>query len=284
MYKKVLFGLSVGAVGGVVALVLATIALAQFAPVWDGAFEVTPPGTEAVSNGPARFWELKTAIRERLDVQHRFGTFTDFDDDGIHRNGSAWAWEVADCVAAGVDLAHEEGRICYQTSDQSLWVTNDNIVPGTPAWERAVALPENAIILWDQANGDEDCDGVTAAGTCPCGFTEVAAFNNLTIRGADVFGAPVNADIPDGPGVSCTGGAAPAGCGAPAGVTAYNDIIETNELATHDHTLDMDTNEVPTNFTYRGGAAAVGVVTTNTTGSDDEHYHPFRTVLFCRKT
>ncbi len=36
-----------------------------------------------------------------------------------------------------------------------------------------LAVPQNGIILWAQANGDEDCNGVfDTVGTCPCGFEE----------------------------------------------------------------------------------------------------------------
>ena len=70
------------------------------------------------------------------------------------------------------------------------------------------------------------------SGSCPTGTTEYTAARGIGIRGADVNSDDVN--VPDGPGVRCVGGSAPAGCGAPDS-SNYSDFISTSEMPLHDH-------------------------------------------------
>jgi hypothetical protein len=161
---------------------------------------------------------------------------------------------------------------------------NDNWV------QFASKIPENAIILWDQATGDEDCDGTPSAAEgdrCPCGYTEVTGLMGLTLRIADPNGD--YAAIPDVPGNACDeqfGTGEGTGCSAPK-TGAYDDVTDPNEGPTHNHTFDVD------NWGISGNG--VGILTgdqdegDNTTvihnaGSDDPHYHPFYSVILCRKT
>lgn len=283
----------IGFVSGlVVALVLlwSGVLVAQFAPVWDLAFEGTPANTDLVADGDDRIRELKVSIRERMDVQHRFSDITDAFDDGLHRRNSAYA-EVGGSVVHATPNCNatpitnqEDGHLCVHEPDQSLWSLNR--ISGAQAYERVTAIPQLAIVLWDSPIGDEDCDGVFAADECPCGFSEATEFRNLTVRGADTLPATVN--VPNSAGVTCdeeyAGGLGP-GCAAVGAGNPYDDNLETGELADHDHDILGETNSsgAPNWPTFRADNNVV-TRTTEDEGNDDDHLHPFRTVLFCRKT
>lgn len=131
------------------------------------------------------------------------------------------------------------------------------------------ALPQHAIILWEESNN------------CPTGFQRMEAFEGLMIRGADVAGT--RAGIPDSAGKSCSGSVQDAGCGS---ATQNDDTLQTAEMPSHTHTVTG----------YDGGSGAADYISFNTatttavrsgptqpTGGDSSHYHPFRTVIFCKK-
>jgi len=148
------------------------------------------------------------------------------------------------------------------------------------------SLPMGVIVLWTDPQGDEDCDGNGAAGECPCGFTRDSAFDSLTIRGADAVGS--STDVPEEVGVVSDdqwGGGASPECSGPA--DTYDDVISVGELAPHSHGL-TDVSGTNTNGTGRLRSATNDQphvpVPTDVTGSGEPHYHPFRTVLFCRKS
>lgn len=120
-------------------------------------------------------------------------------------------------------------------------------------------LPAGAIILWDQS--DE----------CPTGYSAALEYAGLTIRGAGA-GEP---GIPTLPGTECPGGA---GCDADA---RYDDVLDVDEMPSHTHDLDS--------VALFGAEAGVAFgipstpFSTSAAGGGQPHYHPFRTVLFCRK-
>lgn len=270
----------IAAVAVALAVALAAgLAVAQFAgvPLWDAAFEGEPLDTDSVGAGAEEIRTLKEGIRERMEVQHQFG---DAEDTGFHKEGSAWAFYDADCAGEAPDADHEDGRLCVDTTDLSLWIL-DSVAA---AYEAVNAVPQNAIILWTEVTGDENCDGTPGAGECPCGYDEDEAFRSLTIRGADMGG--LDGHIPDDPGETCDGVGDPAGCNAAGNVNGmYDDTIEILQMPLHDHTIDTYTyRSTPGTKIFVDNIAANWLAeTTWAVGGSDEHYHPFRTVMFCKK-
>jgi hypothetical protein len=134
-------------------------------------------------------------------------------------------------------------------------------------------LPTGAIILWQETN------------TCPAGFIEIPEFRGLTVRGADL--GSLRAGIPNGVGVSCDGdGAIGAGCGDGVDATPYNDKLEVAELAKHRHTLTDNSGAGDQDDSFDSGGDTTTpneTVNTNYVGNDVAHYHPFRTVIFCKR-
>lgn len=272
-------------IGIVIALALfwPAMALAQFVHTWDAAFEAIPLDTDNVADGNEAINNFKVAVSERLEEQHQFGeTGVDAFDTGRHREGSAWALRSVDCEAQIIPADDEAGRLCVTNGDQDLFVAVSGAAPGPPPplWTRVVALPQHAIILWDQQiNGDENCDGVLGPNECPCGFEEDPDFRNLTIRGADM--GNTHADIPNGPGESCEEPGGMGTCTADPGM--YDDTLDIAQMPGHDHDVDLGSNAGAAFKAVRGTIDQADA-TTSSTGDDDPHYHPFRTVLFCRKT
>ena len=271
------------------ALLLATPVLAITDP-WDGAYEVIPADTDLVSGGDDAIRSLKSSIRERMEVQHEWAAGAGETYMGFHREGSAWVLDSADCSGEGIDADQEVGRLCRENTDQSLWVADvggGNWVQVTPSQSNVNSVlgntfdgyvPTNAIILWDAigGNGDEDCDGLTTAGECPCGYEVADEFEGLTIRGADI--TPSEANIPDLEGESCIEPGAMGTCTAQAGM--YDDTLTEVQMPAHTH--DMGQEAVSAGGVVVADTAPGGLLT-ESTGDDGPHYHPFRTVLFCRK-
>jgi hypothetical protein len=149
-------------------------------------------------------------------------------------------------------------------------IQDGTIAPADLSGPTAQALvPTGALILWDQSN------------TCPAGYGEAFEFRSLTIRGADRGGgvAPSEPNIPDDAGRSCS---AFGGTGCSAGAR-YDDVLQVDELASHSHistALGPLNNFGPPGAVFGQSAAPV---VPNPVGGNVPHYHPFRTVLFCRK-
>ncbi|MEX2205209.1 MAG: hypothetical protein WEF50_03170 [Myxococcota bacterium] len=137
----------------------------------------------------------------------------------------------------------------------------------------ASPIPAGAIILWDQSN------------TCPTGFAEALEFRKVTIRGADTAPTPASVAIPDSAGTSCGPYSAfngdPTACGA-TNQFRYNDNMEIQELVSHSHTISHNTG-TGSLMEFVSAGVTPATISTNNTGGDEAHYHPFRTVLFCRK-
>jgi len=158
------------------------------------------------------------------------------------------------------------------------------------------AVPEGALVLWDQATG---CDG--EARTCPCGYQEAGEFGGRTIRAADWLDfIPA---LPDDPGVSL---------GQVGGTGEFGDALGVGQTPAHQHTLaavgqhdhplaadsgyvahDVGSNRyIETDDDHRQDGSIYDDGTTTDAGGHNHvfldsgggpHYHPFRTVLFCRR-
>lgn len=160
-------------------------------------------------------------------------------------------------------------------------------------------LPTGSIILWDQPDG---CTG--AMGTCPCGYDEAGEFRGRTVRGADLGGAI--SDLPDDPGVSL---------GTPGDPGTFGDQLSDAMLpahahgggtnrGSHDHRFRKMSGFIEGYLVQRNGGSGLhsdndhrfSSVTNETTatagahnhtvnhaGGGGPHYHPLRSVLFCRK-
>lgn len=55
-----------------------------FARVWDATYEASPPGSQAANQLDTRIQEVKTDIRERIDVEHHMPG-TGSTEDGVHK-------------------------------------------------------------------------------------------------------------------------------------------------------------------------------------------------------
>lgn len=266
---------------------------------WTAAYELDPTATDPVSQGDDHLRQAKTEVRDRLETEHQFGSGLGLvvTDTGRHLFGSARAFVqnapppidgtiTANCLTEAdrdgnrgcdggrlwIDVDGAD-NVVFTADDNSLNFANDTDADlDADFWvlANAGAVPANSIILWDATN------------TCPVGYTEATEYRNLTIRGADR--AAANVEVPDSAGVSCTGAAAPAGCGAAGGTDNYNDTLSVNELANHTH------NYLNQGQLLAGGGVALntgngpGTNVTTGTGGGQSHLHPLRTVLFCRKS
>jgi hypothetical protein len=279
---------------GVLVLLIAISAYSQTVNPWDAAYEADPADTDLVSQGDDEIRALKSGVRERGEVSQVWDEGAAGSVMGYHLEGTAFAdHDAADCSAIPLHADQEAGQLCHEIGDDSLWIaeagggswvrvtpshTNANGVLGNSA---DGYVPENAIILWDAVggDGDENCDGVTTAGDCPCGYTKANEYDGLTIRGADEAAGDVN--IPDAEGEDCEGDGS--GNDPPCVTQAgrYDDTITITQMPAHTHeytAANLDGGAVPAMVSP--GAAGVA---SSSTGGGDDHYHPFRTVLFCRK-
>lgn len=142
------------------------------------------------------------------------------------------------------------------------------------ATDAANALPQHAIILWEEGE------------TCPAGFNRMEAFDGLMIRGADVAGT--RAGIPNLAGKTCSSSTHDEGCAATTPQhDPHDDTLQTAEMPSHTHTVkghDVgggSDNQISFNTDITPPAERSG--STEPTGGDTPHYHPFRTVIFCKK-
>jgi hypothetical protein len=247
--------------------------------IWNSAWELDPVSSDPMGQGDDHIRNLKREIRGRAETEHTWGT-TFFDPN------TPTALTVTDFfngTTGAEDSALDEGR---------LWVDSGNgntLYVYESAFEEVVAIPTDAIILWDDPNGDEDCDGGETAGDCPCGFTRAAEFDGLTVRGALAVGGDPNdtLNVPDIVGVTCSD---PNDVGASCNASAdeYDDTLDTAEMPAHDHQLSIDIGAVVHTSPTRVAGGAVTDATDSdamlNTGGGGAHYHPFRTVIFCRKS
>jgi microcystin-dependent protein len=282
--------------------------------VWNSTWEDDPAEGDALGEGDDHFRNLKEEIRGRAETEHFWGVNTGAADDGRHREGAARAFfqdaapttltrnDYYNGTTGAADNALDEGRLWADSNNgYTLQVTDAN---GT--FQEIVAVPTNGIILWAEANGDEDCDGTSdTAGDCPCGFTRFDAMDGLMARGALAAGADPN-DIymvPDTVGVRCDMSAPGTSVGAECNAdpnTPYDDTLDIAELPLHGHParyttqiggsgdltggIMRDNDLTQQNYTNTGAASATQGEHIGGTGGATEHQHPFVTVLFCKKS
>lgn len=280
--------------------------------VWDtSTFEGAPGASDVMSEGDDHMRRTKVEIRGRLETEHHFGTNEDAGDDGRHREGSCMIFmqdaaptaitvnDYHNGTNAAANATLEQGRVWADTNNGNTLYTYD------AAFEEAIAIPTGVIVLWDDPNGDEDCDGSETAGDCPCGFTRTDAFDGLMARGALAVGADPN-DIymvPDVVGARCDmsapGYSVAAACNADPN-TSYDDTLDIAEMPLHGHPAryqgtggvvnDADggimvENSDDSNYAANTGAASATLGNAiGGTGGATEHLHPFISVLFCKKS
>jgi len=267
--------------------------------VWDtSTFEGNPLAGDAMGSGDDHVRNVKQEVRGRLETEHHFGTNIDAGDDGRHREGSCMIFmqdaaptaiatnDYHNGTNAAANTTLEQGRVWADTNNGNTLYTYD------AAFEEAIAIPTGAIILWDDPNGDEDCDGDETAGDCPCGFTRADAFDGLMARGALAVGADPN-DIymvPDTVGDRCDmsapGYSVAAACNADPN-TPYDDTLDTAEMPAHTHAISTMVNDATAgngNAVDSATSTAGVAEATASTGGGTEHLHPFITVLFCKKS
>jgi hypothetical protein len=154
-------------------------------------------------------------------------------------------------------------------------------------------VPPGAIILWDLPTGCED-----EPSSCPCGYTPVLDLAGRMARGADLLDA--SSDIPNEPGHVE---------GVPGGSGRFGDQITTAEMPQHAHPgsataatsgahkhgfqvygADNPGSKVQRSnggefddFETPSGGSHDHQVSVSPEGGSGSHYHPFYTVLFCRR-
>lgn len=265
---------------------------------WTAAFETNPANTDSVSQADDHMRQMKLEIRDRLEGEHDFAELGNVTTDtGRHLEGSARAFRqttaptvggaITDACLAEADYdgnrGCDDGRLWVDSDgpdntgstadDNALYVSVDSDSDGdADSWAAIPSLlPTNSIILWD------------ASDSCPSGFTEATEFRGLMARGADRASATV--DIPDSAGASCTGSALGTGCSATGGTDNYDDTLSRDEMPSHNHEINgsTSTGSFGNSFDFMGGGANENG-TTGSTGGGENHLHPFRTVLFCKKS
>jgi len=286
---------------------LVSYARAAFNPspqVWSAAYELDPTATDPVSQGDDHLRQAKNEVRRRLTAEHDFSTVPGlYIDTGRHIQGSARVFNqntaptvdgtfTPSCLFGTGDTLGfsgcDDGRlwidkdgpdnVAGNADDRQLYVCTDaDADRDCDSWLPVFSgVPTGSLILWDQSN------------TCPAGYTEATEFRNLRVMGADR--AAADTGIPDDAGVSCSGAAAPAGCGAVAGTENYNFTQSTGELNSHSHTIPTNTGGtgLGTGPFYQGATGApnyaLSTGPTNSNGSSQADYGPLRTVLFCRRS
>jgi hypothetical protein len=266
---------------------------------WTAAFETNPANTDSVSQADDHMRQIKGEIRERLETEMDFGELGNVTTDtGRHLEGSARVFRqnapptvdgsiTAACLAeADYDgnRGCDDGRLYIDADgpdntgstgdDNSLYVTVDSDSDGDADSIAAVNtfLPTNSIILWDASN------------TCPPGFAEATEFRGIGLRGADR--ASASGDIPDNAGVNCTESSLGSGCSAAGGLDNYNDTLSTDEMPSHNHNIGTDAGDTnpAVAVAHQDDAASTTTLTTQNAGGGEHHLHPFRAVLFCKKS
>lgn len=268
--------------------------------VWDASFETEPANTDPVSEGDDNIRQVKEETRRRAQVELDFSTLPvsvsgTNNDNGRLRPGAARSFSQSAAPVA-IDVADDDassalddGRMWVDTDGAGATTADDNTfqVRVSGAWVDPVVdgiVPTNGIVLWAEATGDENCDGVTTAGDCPCGFTRDATFDGIFPRGADTVA--VVSDVPEEVGTVCDnafGGGVAGACDA--GATQYQDLLTINEMPSHTHTMDVEDNHGGTFADIANANGTIhGTPATDPTGGDAAHLHPFKTVVFCKKS
>lgn len=269
---------------------------------WTAAFETNPANGDSVSQADDHMRQIKGEVRERLETEIDFGEIGNITTDtGRLLEGAARAFRqttaptvngaiTAGCLAeADYDgnRGCDDGRLFLDSDgpdntgstadDNTLYVSVDSDTDGdADSWAAVPAtLPTSSIILWDASN------------TCPPGFSEATEFRGVLPRGADRASGTVN--VPDSAGVTCSSGSYTAGatnCGAAGGQLNYNDTLSTAEMPAHSHTIGTDAGDTNPAMAvaHQDDAATTSALSTNSNGGNEDHLHPLRTVLFCRKT
>lgn len=259
--------------------------LAAFNPsplTWTSSFEADPLNTDSLSQTDDHIRQVKVESRDRAETEHEWGSGMGnvTTDTGRHLEGSARCFVqtaaptlngtiTASCLAEADRSGNrgcDEGRCWVDTDgadgilggagaadDYTYNIALDSDADGdADSWQPVKAsvsggvggtVPTSGIILW------------TATSSCPAGYTEDTNFRNLMIRGAD--GAAANTDIPNTPGVTCTGSSAPAGCGAAGGAANYSDALSVGELANHTHSESATHTHTTPAHTHTGATTTL---------------------------
>lgn len=150
----------------IVTLLLATAAGAQSPPdVWDNSYEDAPAATDAVSLGDDHIRAHKEEVRQRMEVEHKFGTPGGSPDNGLHLEGSARCFFVnttptaiaaaeynntggtantaLNAVEANGSQAIGEGRCWIDSDDSVLWYHNGTSFVQVKPLSTVNLLPNN---------------------------------------------------------------------------------------------------------------------------------------------
>jgi len=135
-----------------------------FTETWNtgaGSFEASPADGDQISEGAGKIRGTRIAVRERMAVEHDFGTGGGLGDTGKHLEGSARAY-IQDTTPSDTD----EGRIWFSPTNHTLkfaneaayvyaiedwtklcYLDNDLNITGKRAFSGTVDLRENVTLL-----------------------------------------------------------------------------------------------------------------------------------------
>lgn len=272
---------------------------------WDATFETNPANSDSVAQADDHMRQIKGEVRERVETEMDFGALGNVTSDtGRLLAGAARAFRqntaptvngsiTATCLTEadwdgnrGCDGnrfwidADGPDNIASNGDDNTLNVSVDSDSDGdADSWVNVVGnVPVGALILWDSSN------------TCPGGYTEATEFRGVAPRGADIGATTVN--VPNNAGVTCgplsyTAGAT--ACGATGGQLNYNDTLSIAEMPAHTHEINTNIDSEPndttgTMFPRSFVVNSVSTLPTEANGFGEDHVHPIRSVLFCRKS
>ena len=121
--------------------------MATITDTWDSSFEASPAGSDQFSVVDNRIRQVKRAVSERLQREHKFTPGTDNSLHGIHLEGSARVWYGGSTPTARPDgdaiTTNDAGRIYWPSAGNILVYTGS-------AWTSLASL---------SVGGDISCTG-----------------------------------------------------------------------------------------------------------------------------
>lgn len=124
--------------------------------VWTATFEASPNGGESFGNGDNRIVALKTALRERLEKEHKFDPTGTQADHGQHLAGSAISY-----YKSTAPTTRPDGATALSAEDNGrIWVDSDDLITYIyvhPTWTRVSPDSLTSVVadeITDQEGGN----------------------------------------------------------------------------------------------------------------------------------
>jgi len=164
-----------------------------------GDYETKPADGDTVGQGDDHFRTMKEEIRERLEVEHHFGSAV-ADDTGLHRLGSGRCFFQA---TAPTDIEQDDHENTGAAGESQLDQSNsqpsnnpdgdDEIVGMGRCW---IDSDDGNLYIYTNAAEIEDAGG--AAGWLPATYGQINLLENGSFEVTDAGGGGADPSIPDG--------------------------------------------------------------------------------------